>query len=146
MTYTWSCILVRNPCAAFYCLPQSMATRRLPNYLRTYRKHSGLSQSEVSFLIRLKDKSELSRYERNLRQPSLRIALACQELYGVAISDLFAGLSDSVAKDARHQMKRLQTRLRANINPQSTGNRIMQKFQWISHRLLEMPNFKLVSA
>src|SRR6266568_1435809 len=122
-----------------------MATRRLPNYLRTYRKHSGLSQSELSFLIRLKDKSELSRYERNMRQPSLRTALACQEVYGKPISELFAGLSDSVARDSRNRMKRLQTRLQANIEPQRTGSRIMQKFQWISHRLLEMPNFKLVS-
>ena len=123
-----------------------MATRRLPNYLRTYRKHSGLSQSEVSFLIRLKDKSELSRYERNLRQPSLRIALACQELYGVSVSDLFAGFSDSVAQDTRNRMKRLKTRLQANTDLKSTGRRIMQRLQWISHRLLEMPNFKLVSA
>ena len=123
-----------------------MATRRLPNYLRTYRKHSGLSQSEVSFLVRLKDKSELSRYERNVRQPSLRTALACQEVFGEPISELFAGLSDSVTRDSRNQMKRLQTRLNAKARPKSTGNRIMQKFQWVSHRLLEMPNFKLVQA
>jgi transcriptional regulator with XRE-family HTH domain len=113
-----------------------MATRRLPNYLRTYRKHSGLSQSDVSFLIRLKDKSELSRYERNLRQPSLRVALACQELYGVSVSDLFAGFSDSVAQNTRNQMKRLKTRLETNTDLRSTGRRIMQRFQWISHRLL----------
>jgi len=123
-----------------------MATRILPNYLRTYRKHSGLSQSDISFLIRLKDKSELSRYERNVRQPSLRTALACQEVFGEPISELFAGLSDSVTRDSRNQMKRLQTRLNAKARPKSTGNRIMQKFQWVSHRLLEMPNFKLVQA
>jgi transcriptional regulator with XRE-family HTH domain len=123
-----------------------MATRRLPNYLRTCRKHSGLSQSDVSFLIRLKDKSELSRYERSVRLPSLRAALACEELFGTPVSELFAGLSDSVTKDTRNQMKRLQTRLQPNIKPKSPGNRILQKFQWISHRLLEMPNFKLVSA
>jgi len=121
-----------------------MATQRLPNYLRTHRKHSGLSQSDICFLIRLKDKSELSRYERNIGQPSLRMALACQEVYGKPISELFAGMSESVARDSRNQMKKLQTRLQANIYPQSTGSRIMQKFQWISHRLLEMPNFKLV--
>jgi hypothetical protein len=51
-----------------------------------------------------------------------------------------------VAKDTRQQVKQLQGRLQANINPQSSGNRIMQKFQWISRRLLEMPNFKLVSV
>ena len=78
-----------------------MALVRLNNYLRTKRKHSGLSQSEVSFLVRLKNKAELSRYERNVRAPSLRTALACQELYGIAVSDLFAGLSDSVASDTR---------------------------------------------
>lgn len=123
-----------------------MATRRLPNYLRTYRKHSGLSQSDICFLIRLKDKSELSRYERNIGQPSLRMALACQEVYGQPISELFAGLSDSVAKDSRNQMKRLQTRLQANSEAQGPGRRFMQKFQWVSQRLLEMPNFKLVTA
>lgn len=123
-----------------------MAIRRLPNYLRTYRKHSGLSQSEVAFLIRLKDKSELSRYERNVRQPSLRTALACQEVYGKPVSELFAGLSDSVAKDSRNRMKRLQARLQSSIQPQDAGNRIMQKLQWVSQRLLEVPNFKLVSV
>jgi hypothetical protein len=41
-------------------------------------------------------------------------------------------------------MKRLQARLQAKIDPKSAGSRIMQKFQWISHRLLAMPNFKLV--
>ncbi len=112
-----------------------MAIRRLPNYLRTYRKHSGLSQSEVAFLIRLKDKSELSRYERNVRQPSLRTALACQEVYGKPVSELFAGLSDSVAKDSRNRMKRLQARLQSSIQPQDAGNRIMQKLQWVSQRL-----------
>ena len=121
-----------------------MATRRLLNYLKTYRKHSGLSQSDISFLIRLNDKSEFSRYERGVRQPSLRTALACQELYGVAVSDLFAGLSDIVARDTRHQMKKLQSRLHEKSEPESAGNRIMQKFHWISRRLLEMPNFKLV--
>ncbi len=121
-----------------------MATSRLNNYLRTHRKHSGLSQSELSFLVRLKNKSELSRYERNIRVPSLRTALACQELYGVAVSDLFAGLSDSVASDTRARMKRFQARLRGKADPKSAGSRIMQKFHWISHRLLAMPNFKLV--
>ena len=121
-----------------------MATRRLPNYLRTHRKHSGLTQSEVSFLIRLKDKSELSRHEKSVRQPSLRTALAYQELYGTSVSELFAGINDSVAKETRGQMVKLQRQIRKKTETESTESKIMQKFQWISHRLLEMPNFKLV--
>jgi transcriptional regulator with XRE-family HTH domain len=123
-----------------------MAARRLNNYLRTHRKYSGLSQSELSFLVRLRNKSELSRYERGLRQPSLRTALACQAALGAPVSELFVGLNDSVAKDTRGQMRKLHARIEADIDPQSPESRIMQKFQWISHRLLEMPNFKLVSV
>jgi transcriptional regulator with XRE-family HTH domain len=123
-----------------------MASVRLNNYLRTKRKHSGLSLSDVSFLVRLKDKSELSRYECNRRQPSLRIALACQELYGLSVSDLFAGFNDSVTKDTRDRMKRLRTGLQAKVRPQSRSDGVVRKLQWISQRLLEMPNFKLVQA
>ena len=123
-----------------------MATKRLNNYLRTHRKHSGLSQSDVSYVIRVKHKAELSRYERGRRSPSLRTALACQELYGESVSELFAGLNDSVARDTRSQMNRLRGKFQGRIDSKRTERRIMQKFLWISHRLLEMPNFKLVTA
>ena len=123
-----------------------MATKKLNNYLRTHRKHSGLSQSDVSFVIRLKHKSELSRYERGIGLPSVRTALACQELYGESVSELFAGLNDSVARDTRSQMNRLRGKFQGRIDSKRTERRIMQKFLWISHRLLEMPNFKLVTA
>ena len=116
-----------------------MATRRLPNYLRTYRKHSGLSQSDISFLIGLKDKSELSRYERRVRQPSLRTALACQEIYGTPVSELFAGINDSVAHDARGQMVKLRARLQKKIAMARSTNVLAQKFNWVSQRLLDMP-------
>ena len=116
-----------------------MATRRLPNYLRTYRKHSGLSQSDISFLIGLRDKSELSRYERRIRQPSLRTALACQEVFGMPVSELFAGINDSVAHDARAQMVKLRTRLQKKIVMANSTNVLAQKFNWVSQRLLDMP-------
>src|SRR5882672_4737837 len=105
-----------------------MAARRLNNYLRTHRKHSGLSQSEVAFLIRLTDKSELSRYERSTRLPSLRTALACQAAFGAPVSELFAGLSDTIAKDTKSQMKRLHARTEAGMDPQRPGSGIMHKF------------------
>jgi hypothetical protein len=76
----------------------------------------------------------------------LRTALACQAVYGAPVSELFAGLSDSVAKDTQGQMRKLHDRIEVDIEPQSSGSRIMHKFQWVSHRLLEMPNFKLVSV
>jgi len=122
-----------------------MAARRLNNYLLTHRKHSGLSQSELAFLVRLKDKSEFSRYEWGHREPSLRTALACEAVFGAPVSELFAGLNDSVAKDTYGQMRKLQARMKTDSGSQPASRTLMQKLQWISARLLEMPNFKLVS-
>jgi transcriptional regulator with XRE-family HTH domain len=116
-----------------------MTKRRLSNYLRTYRKHSGLSQSELSFLLRLRNKSELSRYERSIRQPSLRMALAYQEVFGTPVSELFAGLNDLASRDARKQMARLKAQLQKRVEIKKDENRNAQKFQWVSQRLLDMP-------
>jgi transcriptional regulator with XRE-family HTH domain len=121
-----------------------MATRRLPNYIRTHRKHSTLSQSELSFLLRLKDKSELSRYERNVREPSLRTALACQAVFGTPVSELFGGLNDSVALDTRGQMTKLHSQLQRQITVRRRESSIIQKLQWVSQRLLDTP--KLVTS
>jgi transcriptional regulator with XRE-family HTH domain len=118
-----------------------MAARRLNNYLTTYRKHAGLSQSEMSFLVRLRDKSELSRYEQGRRQPSLRTALACQAAFGTPVSELFAGLSDSVAKDTHGQMRKLSKRFREKATTGGEERNVMQKFQWVSQRLMDMPRF-----
>ena len=71
--------------------------------------------------IRLKDKSELSRYERTARQPSLRTALACQEVFGSPVSELFAGLNDSVARDARGQMVKVRMRLQRKVGDAPTN-------------------------
>jgi len=65
--------------------------------------------------IRLRDESELSRYERTARQSSLRTALACQEVFGTPVSELLAGLNDSVARDARGQMVKLRMRLQRKV-------------------------------
>jgi transcriptional regulator with XRE-family HTH domain len=40
------------------------------NYLRMYRKKSPLTQSDMGFLIGLKEISNISRYEKGQRQPT----------------------------------------------------------------------------
>ena len=119
-----------------------MAVRRLNNYLRTHRKHSGLSQSELAFLVGLTSKAELSRYELGQRQPSLRTALAYEAAFGTPVSELFAGLSDSISQDTHGKMKKLSARLQAKAS--GGGNKVMAKFQWVSQRLVEMP--KLITS
>src|SRR3989442_10616993 len=95
-----------------------MARRELKNYLRTYRKRSGLAQGDVSYLVKARTKGEWSRYERALRQPSLRTAFACEEALGIPVNRLFAGLRESVGVETIGRMQRLESRLK------TTGNTI----------------------
>ena len=73
-------------------------SRRLDNYLRTYRKRSGLSQKEMAFLLGCREESKVSRYERRVRLPNLQTALAYRVLFGIPVDDLFAGILDKVEK------------------------------------------------
>ena len=75
-----------------------MATRRLPNYLRKYRKRTSLSQEEVAFLSGCQAGVKFSRYERFLRQPTLENALACEIAFGVPVRLLFAGTYQKVER------------------------------------------------
>ena len=69
-----------------------MSPPHIHNTLRTERKRSGLSQKEAAQLLGLNTSTQLSRYEHNHREPSLKAALTLQAIYRVPIHELFAGL------------------------------------------------------
>src|SRR3954469_1648642 len=70
----------------------------LHNYLRTYRKRTGLSQTEMAFLLGCASGAKVSRYEHGARRPSLVTALACEVILRVALPELFAGMYRDVEK------------------------------------------------
>jgi transcriptional regulator with XRE-family HTH domain len=90
-----------------------MVTPRLENYLRTYRKRSGLTQHEVGFLLGRENGAQVSRYEKRHRLPPLETALACEEIFGAPVSELFAGLRQKVGRDINKRRVALRARLQA---------------------------------
>jgi transcriptional regulator with XRE-family HTH domain len=70
--------------------------KRLHNYLRTYRKRTGLSQGEVAFLLGCYHGAKVSRYERHARQPGLETVFAYEVLFGVPARELFGGVFEKV--------------------------------------------------
>src|SRR5882757_9428464 len=85
-----------------------MASSSINNYLRTYRKRSGLTQSEVAFLLGCKDAGQVSRYERRHRLPTLRTALACASILRVPLETLFAGVQREVDREAARRVAKLR--------------------------------------
>ncbi len=85
---------------------------KLGNYLRTYRKRSGLTQNEVAFLLGCKDGTMVSRYERGARHPQLRTLLTCEVVLATTSRELFAGVYQKVEAEVAQRAKLLARRLR----------------------------------
>lgn len=86
---------------------------RLPNHLRAHRKRAGLSQRDVAYLLGSHHGAKVSRYERFLREPSLRAIVAYEAIFAVPARDLFPGIHDAVAVQVQRRAKLLARRLMA---------------------------------
>jgi transcriptional regulator with XRE-family HTH domain len=60
----------------------------ISSYLRTYRQRSGLTQSEVAFLLGVRGHTKVSRYERLSRRPGLLTTIGLQVIFGLATKDI----------------------------------------------------------
>ena len=111
-----------------------MSTHKLENYLRAYRKRSGLTQREVAFLLGCENGAQVSRYEKRRRVPPLRMALACEAVFGVPAAELFGGMHDQVSKVIEKRLAELRSKLQATNSAgikKSEARLIEQKLRWL---------------
>jgi len=105
----------------------------LPTYLRTYRKHTGLTQTEVAYVVGI-NRSDLWQYETSRREPSLRVLLALQILYRMPLRKLFAGIFLQCRRATLQRLRRLRARLVA-AGKRRKSRLHAQKLGWLSMRL-----------
>ncbi len=110
-----------------------MAKRYLTNYLRAYRKSSGLTQAEAAFVVGI-NRSDLWHYETDRREPSLRVVIALQVLYRIPIWKLFARVYQAGVSATRRRLRALESKLLNETSPRRS-KMITQKLAWISGRL-----------
>jgi transcriptional regulator with XRE-family HTH domain len=111
-----------------------MATHKLENYLRTYRKRSGLTQREVAFLVGCRNGAQVSRYEKRRRLPPLRTAIACEAAFGVPVSELFAGVREAAGQAVGERMLALKSELEANPSQGRDARLAAQRLRWLAER------------
>ncbi len=109
-----------------------MTPHRLENYLRTHRKQSGLTQQEVAFLLGCEDGTLVSRYEKRRRLPPIETALACEEIFGVPVAQIFEGMRQSVRKDIAKRRLELMSSLRAKTLKGSAAQVSAHKLRWLA--------------
>jgi len=116
-----------------------MASQKLQNYLKLHRRRTGLTQGEIAYLLGFDNKGVVSRYEKRTRIPPLQTAIACEAVFGVPISELFAGMREDAKKDIQKRLLELRSRLRqAPLNEARTDNGAVlraHKLQWLGGRL-----------
>jgi transcriptional regulator with XRE-family HTH domain len=107
---------------------------RLTHTLRIYRKRSGLSQREVSFLLGTKHKAKVSRYENGHRLPPLLTALAYATIFDVPLPKLFPILQRKVKKEIAERIIELQAKLTEAQKRKRGSSRAKRMLEWVKQR------------
>jgi len=90
----------------------------MSNYLRRERRAWGLTQRELAELLGCRCPKQLSRIERDVRPPSMRVLVASKILFGCPARRIFPRLYDEVEELVIRNAYRLHQRLEDN---QSAG-------------------------
>ena len=90
-----------------------MAFKKLPNYLKTYRKRSHLTQADLAFLfVGVRSETKVNRYENLRRRPDFRTSLGYNIIFGVSFRELFAGECQEIEAGIRKHARLLAEKLR----------------------------------
>lgn len=84
-----------------------MSNQPLPNLLCSCRKGLGLTQGDVAYLLGCHDGGKVSRYERFVRKPTLKSAIACEIIFNMPCDSLFPGILREVQANVSRRSKRL---------------------------------------
>ena len=114
-----------------------MGHYRLGNYLRTHRKRTGLSQDALAAALGLKDKTQLSRYERLEALPSLTTALGFETVYHIPVSELFAGVHETIREDIEDNLRGLETKLQQTSGKGPDAAATARVLEWLQERQID---------
>src|SRR3990172_10662490 len=101
-----------------------LSMRKLPNYLRTYRKRAGLTQDEMAYLLGCRSGAKVSRYEHFTRQPNLKTVFAYQIIFHVPAEKLFPGIYHEIEDITLERAKLLSHRLEKGRLSRVTARKI----------------------
>lgn len=118
-------------------LSKLMEGGKLRNYLRTYRKRSGLSQQEVASIVARKHSAAVSHYEWGRRLPSLRTALALEVLFGVPVGQLFVGDLETIKRETEERLQKLENTLQNTSCVSFTATMTAKKLVWLTGRRMD---------
>jgi transcriptional regulator with XRE-family HTH domain len=94
-----------------------------PNYLAFHRRRNGLKAQDLATLLGYAHHSTVRRCEIGERPPTLRFALACQAVFGVAPAEMFPGVFARIEDEVLTAGAILDRRLRGKTGEAASRQR-----------------------
>lgn len=110
-------------------------TDPLKSYLKTHRKHAGLSQAEVAFLLNHHNAQIISRYERDIQIPDLKDAFAFEVIFDVPAGDIFEGMYREIETTTQNRAYLLTKKIELNL-PTPTIDQKLRRIRAIYQKAL----------
>ncbi len=113
----------------------------LANCLRSHRRRVGLSQEELGRLLGYHDETAVAKHERFKTMPPFLTALGYEVIFGVSVSALFPGITQTIALGVDARLAELERQLRNSVEEGVPAALISRKLEWLDERLaLNSPN------
>ncbi len=108
----------------------------LVNYVRSHRKHAGLSQRELATILGYCDEGVVSRHELFRSVPPLLIALGYEVIFQTPISHIFPGLKETIESVIERNLTDFESTLieKAASTPRSQIGLLNRKLHWLDAR------------
>jgi len=111
-----------------------MQSPALKNYLKTYRKRSGLSQGELGQILGYKNHGQVSRHELSKTSPPLVIALAYEVIFRAPVATLFLGTHDAVKATIEKRLAVVEKDLQGRSAKEPGAESIARRLEWMMER------------
>lgn len=102
-------------------------SRSLPNYIRSYRRKSALSQGDIAFLLGQQAGTTVLRHEDDQRVPTLDAALAYAAVFRTDPRELFAGRYEEAERLVRERARELA----GAVAPKTLGATVDQRTAYL---------------
>ena len=96
---------------------------KIPTYIRTHRRRWGLTQRDLAHLFGSKSASQISRWEKLARLPTLRFAFTCQIIFGEVPHNMFPKHFSEIEEAVTQRASELEALLEESVSQASKRKR-----------------------
>ena len=111
----------------------------LANCLRIHRRRAGLSQEELGRLLGYRDESAVAKHERFKTMPPFLVALGYEVIFGVPVSALFPGITQTVVSGIDARLAEFESDLRNGVEGDLAALLPSRKLDWLNERRALIP-------